>query len=62
MGIKEWGKTTEWDAREAYKSFASDFKADRTITGWEKYKEINIQLRTYFFSETGCQVVLTINN
>ncbi len=62
MAITEWGKTAEWDSRESYKHFSAEFKADRNVEGWEKYKEINIQLRTYYFSETEFQVVLTVTD
>lgn len=62
MAIKEWGKTAAWDNRESYKHYSAEFRADRNVDGWEKYKEINIQLQTYYFSEDEFQVVLTVTD
>ncbi len=62
LAMKEWGKTAEWESRESYKHYSAEFRADRNVEGAEKYKEINIQLRTYYFSEDEFQVVLTVTD
>ena len=62
LTIKEWGKTAQTYGNRSDHSYMSEFNADRNVDGWEKYKNISIQLRTYYFSDTEFQVVLTVTD